>query len=674
MVENLVQRNFHTRNPVQRVKHTENVNAVLRGLLHEFANHVVGIVLVAHRIRAAQQHLECDVGDKLTQHFQTTPRRFLQEAIRRIERCTAPHFQRERVFLVQRNRGGNLHHVDGPHARGHKGLMRIAHGGIGDKQFLLVKHPFRHVLGAVLVKHLLGAAQRSNGLFRNLGVRGHVEVRLLAMRLVDHHVANVVEHLDFAVNHRANGRKLGIGLNEARVAVARNERGVIEHVQNERRVRFDALDLGFFQRTNSLATGIVKAVSVSRHLYQQAVVIRRNGGTGEAVTAVQANAIARSSAVQLQKARVGNEAHGRIFRSNAALNSITAHGNAFLRRNVNLIGVKRIALRNKNLVLHDVDARNAFGHGVLYLNARIHLNEVMVAVFVQQELHGTRAAIVHEARDFQSVFADRLALLIGQAQRRRELDNFLMAALNGTVALKKMHDVAVFVAQNLNFNVLGVLDVFLNEDVIVAERFCRFALCGVIFVEQVGLVAHNAHAASAAACSCLQNNGITAFVCEIDSFLVALDGFLDTRNGGDAHFIGNNFRLNLIAQLVHHVRSGANELNARAFACLREIGILGQETIARMNCVGAFRLCQGNDLIDGKIRGNGSLSLANLVRFIGLCSEQSSLILLRINRDGSDAQLFASANDSNRNLASVGNKDPLDVLNLAHDGLPFCLL
>ena len=93
-----------------------------------------------------------------------------------------------------------------------------------------------------------------------------------------------------------------------------------------------------------------------------------------------------------------------------------------------------------------------------------------------------------------------------------------------------------------------------------------------------------------------------------------------------------------------------------------------------MNCVGTLRLCQSDDLINSEIRGNGSLSLANLVRFIGLCSEQSSLILLRINRDGPDAQLFASANDANRNLASVGNKDPLDVLNLAHDGLPFCLL
>ena len=122
------------------------------------------------------------------------------------------------------------------------------------------------------------------------------------------------------------------------------------------------------------------------------------------------------------------------------------------------------------------------------------------------------------------------------------------------------------------------------------------------------------------------------------------------------------------------MRSRANKLNARAFACLREIRIFRQEAIARVNCVSTLRLCQSDDLINSEIRGNGSFSLANLVRFIGLCSEQSSLILLRINRDGPDAQLFASANDANRNLASVGNKDPLDVLNLAHDGLPFCLL
>ena len=74
-----------------------------------------------------------------------------------------------------------------------------------------------------------------------------------------------------------------------------------------------------------------------------------------------------------------------------------------------------------------------------------------------------------------------------------------MAALHGTVALVQVQDVAVPVAQDLHFDVLGAADVALEEDRAVAERrpglLARLVDAG---VEVLGPV-HHAHAAAAAA-------------------------------------------------------------------------------------------------------------------------------------------------------------------------------
>ncbi len=53
--------------------------------------------------------------------------------------------------------------------------------------------------------------------------------------------------------------------------------------------------------------------------------------------------------------------------------------------------------------------------------------------------------------------------------RRRDLDDLLVPALNRAVALVKMHQVAVLVAQNLDLDVLGLADELLDEDVGHAE-------------------------------------------------------------------------------------------------------------------------------------------------------------------------------------------------------------
>ena len=93
LAEHLLHGHLHTRHPVQGVEDAEHVDAPLGGFLHEGADEVVGVVGVAHQIGAAQQHLERDVGDLLTQQAQALPRGLVEEAVGHVEGGAAPHLQ-----------------------------------------------------------------------------------------------------------------------------------------------------------------------------------------------------------------------------------------------------------------------------------------------------------------------------------------------------------------------------------------------------------------------------------------------------------------------------------------------------------------------------------------------------------------------------------------------------
>ena len=93
LVQHLVHGHLHAGDPVQRVEHTEHVDAPLRRLLDKAADQIVGIVGIAHQIGATQQHLERDVGDLLPQQTQALPRGLVEETVGHVEGGAAPHLQ-----------------------------------------------------------------------------------------------------------------------------------------------------------------------------------------------------------------------------------------------------------------------------------------------------------------------------------------------------------------------------------------------------------------------------------------------------------------------------------------------------------------------------------------------------------------------------------------------------
>ena len=121
---------FHVAQVVERVKCTDDIDAVVDGLLDKIVHHVVRIVLVAQYVLAAKQHLQLGIGQGFPQLAQTLPGILIQKAQAGVKSCSAPAFQRIIADLVQLRADGQ--HFFNAHARSRLALVRVAQNCISD--------------------------------------------------------------------------------------------------------------------------------------------------------------------------------------------------------------------------------------------------------------------------------------------------------------------------------------------------------------------------------------------------------------------------------------------------------------------------------------------------------------------------------------------------------------
>ena len=96
-----------------------------------------------------------------------------------------------------------------------------------------------------------------------------------------------------------------------------------------------------------------------------------------------------------------------------------------------------------------------------------------------------------------------------------------------------------------------------------------------------------------------------------------------------------------------------------SLAYLGEVRALGEETVARMNRVGAGDLGRGNDIGNIQVAVDASCGTdTNL--FVRKANVQRVSIGVRVDGYGADAQLLTGGEYPERNLASVGDQDLLE--------------
>src|SRR5688500_4779266 len=93
---------------------------------------------------------------------------------------------------------------------------------------------------------------------------------------------------------------------------------------------------------------------------------------------------------------------------------------------------------------------------MLYLDAGIHLHEKEVVVLVEQEFHGAQISIMDGLDRFNRHSSDLTSELFIHGRRRGFFHEFLMTALNRTIALAQIDDVAPRIGGDLNFDVAGL--------------------------------------------------------------------------------------------------------------------------------------------------------------------------------------------------------------------------
>ena len=135
--------------------------------------------------------------------------------------------------------------------------------------------------------------------------------------------------------------------------------------------------------------------------------------------------------------------------------------------------------RDANLPLHEVDAGHELGDRMLDLEARVHLEEVELAVAVEQELARAGVHVAGGLRGAHRRLAHRAPQLRRHGDARRLLDHLLVAALHRALALAERQHRAVLVAEHLDLDVARADDVLLDVHRVVAEGVLRLAPRGV---------------------------------------------------------------------------------------------------------------------------------------------------------------------------------------------------
>ncbi len=665
-----VHRDAHVLHPVQRVEHPEHVHAVLRGLVDEVADDVVGVVRVADRVGRAQQHLQQHVRHRRAERDQAFPGTFPEEAHRDVERCAAPALHREQRRGQPRVRRRDGDQVARAQSGSQQRLVRVAERRVREQHGLVLQHPLRELRRAHLVELLPGASRRLAD--RQLGrARLDEASRPCAADdfrvAVDDHVAHEAQQPRRAVPLARESKQLRRLVDELGGVFAALEQRMRDHLVEKAQVGHHAAHAELLQRAVHARDGFVRSRRPGRHLYQQRVVRARDEGAGVGRAGIQADAEAGRAAIGGDAAVIGDEVVFRILGRDTALHGVAGHADAGLRRHAARRGADGRALGDPDLRLDDVDARDHLGDRVLDLDARIDLDEIdLTGVGVLQELDRARVEVVNRAADAQRQRAERLPLGVVQEHGWRALDDLLVAPLHGAVALEQVHEVAVAVAEDLHLDVACTAHQLLEIDLVVAERGLGFAARRGNHLRELLFALDDAHPAPAPAPARFQHHRVT----DRPGQSRGVRGVVRQRRrrGHDRHARGRGeiARRHLVAEAAHDLGGRADERDAGRFAGVRKFRIFGEEAIARVDRVGAGLLRHANDAVDVEIRVDRALALADEVAFVRLHPVQRKPVFLRVDRNRADAELVRGAHDANGNLAAVGDQQGLDLAGWAH--------
>ena len=260
------------------------------------------------------------------------------------------------------------------------------------------------------------------------------------------------------------------------------------------------------------------------------------------------------------------------------------------------------ACGNAQLQRHQIKARNGLGHRMLDLQPRIHFHEIKAVSPqtlgpIHDEFDGARPHIAHSPRGLDRSPPHCLTHVIYHARCGSLLDDFLMAALQGTIALKQMQHMAVLIGKNLHLDMARGGDIALDQNPRIPKRGLPLPLGRSQSGSEILPPLHFTHALAAAARHRFDQHGIA------DALGLALQKIRllprTVITGHDRHTGFFHQSLGCIFQA--HGPNGcggwAYKNQTRLGHRIGEISIFRQKSVARMN--GLCAACQSgcNDFV-----------------------------------------------------------------------------
>ena len=309
-----------------------------------------------------------------------------------------------------------------------------------------------------------------------------------------------------------------------------------------------------------------------------------------------------------------------------------------------------------NLLANEVDPGDGLGYRMLDLDAAVDLDEVEVALAVQQELERPDTLVAGGENGANRQVAESLASRLGHGRRRTLLDDLLVAPLDAAITLTKVNAVPVLVDQDLDLNVAALLDPFFEVDGVVTKGGLRLRAGQ----QQRGLHLprgpNQAHAAAAAARRRLEQHRVACLLGLRQPVVEIADD--PTAAGNRRQAVGGEHPAHgvLTCEALEHLRAGADEVQVVRGAHLRKAGVLRQEAVAGMHRVAAAD--QGGGDERGLVQvAAPRFGWSDADRLVGEAHGEGLAVSLRIGDDRRHAKVPARPQDAHRDLATVRDQN-----------------
>ncbi len=238
----------------------------------------------------------------------------------------------------------------------------------------------------------------------------------------------------------------------------------------------------------------------------------------------------------------------------------------------------------------------------------------------------------------------------------RLFPDFLVAALQRTIALTEVYRTALAVAQHLDFDVARLLEIFLEVNVTIAKSRLGLRRGGGHGEFQIGLSAGNLHAAPAAASGGLDDHRIANVLGDQFGFANLRNSTLRTGNHRNTQCLGCTLGLDLVAHHPDVLGAGPDELDPVLVKDLGEFGVLRQKSVTRMDGI-----CPG-DFAGRDDRRNVEIAVArrrraNAHALVGETHMHGIGISGRMHGHRLNAKLAAGAQHPEGDFATIGDED-----------------